>query len=175
MTLNILLKNTGLFLLLVFLQVFIFNNIHFTTLKIDINFYVLLILLLSFDISGWALLLTAFFVGLFFDMFADTGGVHSASLVFIAFLRPFVLNLLKPRDGYLPDTVPGINTYGLSWFIKYVFILVFFQNIAYYLLIQYSFKDLGNVIFRAIVSSIIVLILIVSGLILFSGNKVKNN
>ncbi len=108
------------------------------------------------------------------DMFTDSGGVHSASLVFVAFLRPFFLNVLKPRDGYLSDSAPDIYIYGFSWFVKYAFILIFIHSIAYYALVQFSFDHFGNIILRATLTSMINLILIVSALILFSGKKTKN-
>jgi hypothetical protein len=45
-------------------------------------------------------LITAFLLGITVDMFVDTPGVHTSASVFMAFVRPFVLRILAPRDGY---------------------------------------------------------------------------
>ncbi len=170
MTLNVLLKNAGLFLLLIFLQVFLLNNISLTKFGININFYVLLILILPFEISGWLLLLSAFFLGLSLDMFADTGGVNAASLLFVAFLRPLTLKILNPRDGYLPDTKPGISQYGFLWFVKYAFILIFIHNLLYWLFIKFSFSNFFLTLYKAFISTLLVLILVLLSQFLFGKN-----
>ncbi|RLD50843.1 MAG: rod shape-determining protein MreD [Bacteroidetes bacterium] len=170
MTLNVLLKNVGLFLLLIFLQVFLLNNISLTKFGININFYVLLILILPFEISGWLLLLSAFFLGLSLDMFADTGGVNAASLVFVAFFRPLILKILNPRDGYLPDTKPGIFQYGFLWFLKYAFILVFIHNLLYWLFLEFSFSNFFLTLYKALISTFLVLILVLLSQFLFGKN-----
>ncbi len=160
MTLNVLLKNIGLFLLLIFLQVFLLNNISLTKFGININFYVLLILILPFETPPWLLLISAFFMGLSLDMFADTGGVNSASLLIAAFLRPLILKILHPRDGYLSDSKPGIFQYGFIWFFKYAVILVFIHNLAYWIFITFSFSNFFLSLYKAIISTLLVLILV---------------
>ncbi|NPA67230.1 MAG: rod shape-determining protein MreD [Chlorobi bacterium] len=168
MTLNVLLKNAALFLLLIFLQIFLFDNIKLTSYEVRPLFYVLFILLLPFDISGWALLLSAFFTGLILDMFEDTGGVHAASLLIAAFLRPMVLRILSTRDGYLPDTSPSITLYGFSWFLKYAFILALVHNAAYYIFLKFGFQDFSQTLIKTITASVTVSALIILSQFLFA-------
>jgi len=170
LTLNVLIKNAGLFLLLIFLQIFLLNNISLTKFDININFYVLLILILPFEIPGWLLLLSAFFLGFFLDMFADTGGIYAASLLFVAFLRPLTLKILQPRDGYLPDTSPGIFQYGFIWFLKYSLILIFVDNLFYWLFIKFSFSNFLLTLYKSIISTFFVLILVLLSQFLFGKN-----
>lgn len=172
---DVLLKNLGLFLFLIFLQVFLLNNISLTKFGLNLNFYVLLILILPFEIRGWVLLLTAFFLGLSLDIFADTGGINSASLLFVAFLRPSILKILNPRDGYLPSTKPGIFNYGILWFLKYSFILVFIHNLMYWLFINFSFSNFFLTLYKAILSTLYVLILIFLSQFLFGKNPDSRN
>jgi len=171
LTPNILLKNAGLFLLLIFLQVFLLNNISLTKFGININFYVLLILVLPFEIPGWLLLLTAFSLGLSLDIFADTGGVNAASLLFVAFFRPLVLKILHPRDGYLPDTKPGISNYGFLWFFKYSVILIFIHNLMYWLFIKFSFSNFLFTLYKTFIATLIVLILVFLSQFLFAKHN----
>ena len=152
MTLNVFLKYLGRFVILVLLQVLLLNNITLTEYGITPLFYILFILLLPFETPGWTLLLFAFFLGFFVDMFCDTGGVHSASSVFAAFLRPLILRVLKIRDGYTPETTPVIHFYGFSWFFKYAGLIILIHHFSYMLLIEFTFdhffvtalKTLGN-------------------------------
>ncbi len=171
MTLNVLLKNAGLFLLLIVLQVFLLNNIYITRFGININFYVLLILILPFETKPWVLLVSAFLMGLSLDMFADTGGVNAASLLIAAFLRPVTLKVLHPRDGYLPDTSPGIFQYGILWFLKYSIILIFIHNLAYWIFIKFGFTDFFLSLYKALISTFLVLILIFLSQFLFGKNN----
>lgn len=175
LTLNVLLKNAGFFLLLIFLQVFLLNNISLTKFGININFYILLILLLPFEVPGWVLLLSAFFLGLSLDIFADTGGINSASLLIVAFMRPVTLKILNPRDGYLPETSPGIYNYGFLWFLKYSFILVFIHNLMYWLFIKFSFSNFFLTFYKAFLSTLFVLVLIFLSQFLFGKNPHSGN
>jgi rod shape-determining protein MreD len=127
--------------ILVFLQVLILNNVQLTEYGITPFFYIIFILLLPFETPGWSLLLFAFFLGFFIDMFCDTGGVHAASSVFVAFLRPLILRILKVRDGYSPETTPVIYYYGFPWFFKYAALIVLLHHFSYIILIEFSFDN----------------------------------
>ncbi len=157
--------------MLIFLQLFLFENISLTKFEISPGFYILFILILPFDIPGWILLTSAFFLGLFIDISFDTGGVNAASSVLTAFLRPAVLNFLTPRDGYISDSVPGINNYGISWFLKYSAILIFIHNFSYYFFSKLSFAGFTTLFIKTIISTIIVIILIFLSQLLFSKNN----
>ncbi|NOZ35924.1 MAG: rod shape-determining protein MreD [Chlorobi bacterium] len=148
------------------------NNISLTKFGINPNFYVLLILVLPFETPAWLLLVSAFLMGISMDMFADTGGVNAASLLVVAFFRPLVLKILNPRDGYLPDSAPGVNHYGFLWFLKYSTILVFIHSLTYRLFLKFSFSDFFLSLYKAFISTILVLILIFLSQFLFGK---KNN
>ena len=92
------------FILLVFLQVFILNNIQFSG-YINPYIYVLFILILPFEIPSWFLIIIAFFLGLTIDLFSHTVGMHSSATVFMAFLRPYVLKIISPAFVKVPAVV----------------------------------------------------------------------
>ena len=143
------------------LQVLLLNNITLTELGITPYFYILFILLLPFETSNWSLLLFAFFLGLFIDMFTDTPGVHSAAAVFIAFLRPFVLKLLSGRDGYPPETSPRISWFGFTWFFKYTVILTAIHHLIYFLVLEFSFENFALTLFKVLITGFLTTILII--------------
>ena len=126
-------RNIIRFLFLVFIQVLIFNNIQFSGL-INPYIYVIFILLLPFKTPTWALLGLAFLLGISVDLFANTPGMHSTATVLMAFLRPYVLSIIAPRDGYETGTFPRLYYYGFFWFLKYAAILVTIHHLSLFYL-----------------------------------------
>ncbi len=161
MTLNVLFKNIGIFAFVFFLQVLLLNNIHFTELGVTPYFYIIFILLLPFDTPKWSLLLSAFFLGLFVDMFEDTGGVHASATVFVAFVRPFLLKVLSGRDGYSLESLPRISWYGFLWFLKFTLISVLIHNFVYFLVLEFSFANFSILLAKIFLTSVLSVVLII--------------
>lgn len=84
------------FILLVLVQVLLFNKIRFAGF-INPFVYPLFILLLPVRIPKTLLLLLSFITGLTIDIFSDTMGMHAAATVFLGYLRPAILKLLYTR------------------------------------------------------------------------------
>lgn len=148
-------------MLLAFLQVLVLNNINLGEYGITPFVYILLIIVLPFETSNVSLLLFAFFLGLFIDVFEDTGGVHASATVFIAFIRPFILNIFKGRDGYPIESTPGISDYGFVWFIKYAFVLIFVHSFIYYIVLQFSFENFFLILLKMLFTGILTIFLII--------------
>jgi cell shape-determining protein MreD len=146
---------------LIFLQVFLLNNIRIGELGITPYFYILFLLLLPFEVPGWLLLIFGFVTGISIDIFSDTAGLHSGACVFIAFVRPYVLRLISIREGYSPETSPGIYHYGIPWFMKYATILVALHHFIFFLIMYFSFESFFKAFPLYIFSVIFTLILII--------------
>jgi rod shape-determining protein MreD len=149
-----------IFIVLVFLQVFVFNSIQFSGL-INPYFYVIYILLLPFETPGWILLLSSFFLGFTIDTFSNTLGLHAAACTFMAVLRPSVLNSFSPRDGYEPGTLPRLSYYGFTWFLKYTLILVFVHHIVLFYFEIFRLSDFFSTMLRALLSTMFTTAIIV--------------
>lgn len=147
------------FILLVFLQVFILNNIQFSG-YINPYIYVMFILVLPFETPGWLLLILAFILGLTVDLFSNTLGMHSTATVVMAFLRPYVLKIISPRDGYESETLPQMRYYGASWFIRYAAILIFVHHFVLFYIEVFRVSNFFNTFVRVILSSIFTIILV---------------
>ncbi len=78
------------FVVLVLFQVILFNHINFLGW---INPYVYILFVLFFPVksSRMVFIFLSFLLGLTIDMFSDSGGVHAAASVFIAYIRPVFL------------------------------------------------------------------------------------
>jgi hypothetical protein len=122
--------------------------------------YILFILLLPFETPRWALLIMAFLLGLSVDIFTNTPGMHAAATVFMAFLRPFILNLDEPRDGYEPGTFPRLYYYGFPWFLKYTLILTLVHHFTLFYIEVFRFSDFFPTLLRVLLSSLLSITLI---------------
>lgn len=153
-------RNIFRFIVLVLIQVLILNNIEFSG-YINPFLYVLFILLLPFETPAWLLLVSGFALGLTVDLFMNTPGLHAAATVLTAFVRPFVLRIFAPRDGYEPGTYPRIFYYGVSWFFKYSALLIVIHHLFLFYLEVFRFTDFFCTFFRFILSSVFSIILVV--------------
>ena len=88
-------------------------------------------------------LLLAFGMGLTMDIFYDTGGLHAAAAVLLGFLRPWVLRLLTPRDGYDNADTVNVHQMGWQWFGVYLTLLLLLHHTAFFLLELGSFRHFG--------------------------------
>jgi len=153
-------RNIFRFIVLVLIQVLILNNIEFSG-YINPFLYVLFILLLPFETPAWLLLVSGFVLGLTVDLFMNTPGLHAAATVLMAFVRPFVLRIFAPRDGYEPGTFPRIFYYGVSWFFKYSALLIVIHHFFLFYLEVFRFTDFFSTFSRVILSSVFSIILVV--------------
>ena len=161
------------FILLVFLQVFIFNNIQFSGF-INPYIYIIFILLLPFETPKWLILFLAFLLGLTVDLFTNTIGMHSSATVFMAFLRPYLLKVLAPRDGYEAETLPQLNYYGFGWFLRYASVLVIVHHLFLFYIEVFSFSNFFFTLLRVILSSIFsIFLIVISQYFFYSKNKRK--
>jgi len=99
-------------------------------------------------------LLLSFGVGLTMDIFYDTGGLHAAAAVLLGFLRPWVLRLLTPRDGYDNADAVNVHQMGWQWFGVYLPLLVLLHHAAFFLLELGSFRHLGMTMGKILVSAL---------------------
>jgi len=161
------------FFLLVFLQVFIFNNIQFSGF-INPYIYIIFILLLPFETPNWLLLILAFLLGLSVDLFTNTVGMHSSATVFMAFIRPYILKVIAPRDGYETETLPQLNYYGFGWFLRYASVLVIVHHSFLFYIEVFSFSNFFFTLLRVILSSIFsIFLIVISQYFFYSKDKRK--
>jgi rod shape-determining protein MreD len=144
---------------LVLVQILVLNNIQVSGYIVP-HFYVLFILLLPFETPRWLLLPAAFALGITVDLFTQTPGMHTAATVFMAFLRPWVLEMSSPRDGYEPGSFPRLYYYGFQWFLRYTVILVLAHHFILFYIEVFRFSEFFSTLLRVLLSSLFSVILI---------------
>ena len=164
---NIIIRNSLRFIFLVLFQVLVLNNVQFLSF-VNPYFYILFIILLPFETPRWLLLVLAFILGFTIDAFCDSPGLHTSASVFAAFIRPGILSLFSPRDGYEPGTKPQTSYYGFAWFIKYSVFIVLAHHMFLFIMENFSFTYLGQTFLRIIISSIFTMVLVISSQLFMS-------
>lgn len=147
------------FILLVLVQVWILNNIQLSG-YINPYLYIMFLLILPIETSFWILIPAGFLLGITVDMFMHTPGLHAAATVFAAFIRPGVLALIAPGGGYDSNQRPHISFMGLSWYIRYVVIMVLLHHSVLFYLEVFRLTDFFYTLARVLLSSLFTVLLI---------------
>lgn len=146
------LKNIFRFIGLILLQVLVFNRIEISEF-LSPMIIVAFVLSLPFTTPKWVLLVSSFFLGLSADIFMNTPGILSFSLVTIAYFRPFALQFLQPRDGYSIGSTPAVSDLGWNWFFQFSIILTVIFHFLYFVILGFSQDNFLVMIWKTIISS----------------------
>jgi rod shape-determining protein MreD len=150
---NRVLKFALFFILLILLQILLFNNIQFSG-YVNPYVYLIFILLLPVEIPSWLLLPLSFLIGYIIDSFSGSSGVHTSATVLAGFIRPHILRIISPRDGYEADYIPSMRGYGFRWFLTYTVLMVFIHHTALFYLEVFRFTDFFRTMLRVLLSSL---------------------
>lgn len=168
---DIIKRNIIRFIILVLLQVLLLNNINLTSWQIKPFIYILFIMLLPFDTPNWSILLLAFLLGFIIDLFSNSLGIHAFATVFVAFIRPYILQVITSKTNYQNITSPHIAHLGFIWFLKYTLILVFVHHFVYYFMEAFSFKLVFDTLMRVGIGTIYTSIIIFLSQLFISKNR----
>ena len=127
----------------ILVQVYILDKIHLHRFVIPVLYYIF-ILWLPFSLTRISLLFIGFVTGLMLDYFTNTPGLHAAACILIAYARPFVINLLIPKDtAEFNYREPSPRAMGWAPYTVYALVLTVLHHSYMYLL---EWLDLGNMI-----------------------------
>ncbi|OON66809.1 hypothetical protein [Hymenobacter sp. CRA2] len=148
-------------LLLSALRFFLYAGIHVLLISrlalFDVGwcfFYLGFLLFLPIATPVVLTLLLSFLMGFTMDRFYDTGGVHAAAALLLGYLRPWVLRLLTPRDGYDAQDAVNIHQMGWQWFLVYLMLLVSIHHFAFFFLELGSFSAVGLTLLKILASTL---------------------
>lgn len=99
-------------------------------------------------------LVLSFLMGFSMDLFYDTGGLHAATAVLLGYLRPWVLRLLTPREGYDAQDSVNIHQMGWQWFGVYLGLLVLVHHFTFFFLELGSFMAPGLTLVKVLASTL---------------------
>ncbi|MFI2742975.1 rod shape-determining protein MreD [Zhouia sp. PK063] len=157
------------FVLLVLLQVLICNHINFLGY---INPYIYIIFILLFPVSSDTRMLfifLSFLLGITIDIFSDSGGIHAAACVTIAYARPLIFRL---AFGNLIE-YQGLKLNKLSFAQRFFYfsIMIIIHHFVLFSLASFNFAQAILVLKQTLFSSIFTLILVLVLIPLFSRKR----
>jgi len=158
------------FILLAFAQIYIFNKIQVSG-YINPQVYVLFILMLPFEISGFWLLSFAFAMGLTIDYFQHTPGMHAAASVILAFLRPGVIRLVGKKEDLETRQYPNVRDSGTLWFLTYTLILVFLHHLFLFYLEVFRFSEFFQTLLKVLINTVLTSMIIMLIQFLFFSRR----
>ncbi len=153
------------FVVLVFLQVLLLNNVNLAG-YINPYLYILFIILYPLDGNKGLLIFLSFLLGLSIDIFEDSGGVHAAACAFIAYIRPLVLKY-SFGVSYEYNSVK-IRKADPMERLTYIASLVLMHHFVMFSLEIFSFSHIPLVLKFALFSGIFSFVVIHSLVLLFS-------
>lgn len=135
--------------------------------------YYLFILWLPFTLNRLSLLLIGFVTGLTLDYFTTTPGLHAAACTLIAYVRPFIITILIPKDtAEFNYREPSPGAMGWAPYSVYVFVLTILHHTYLTLLQWLQFGTFFGFAIKVLSTTGISLLLILTVELLFP-RKVK--
>jgi rod shape-determining protein MreD len=156
------------FILLLAAQVVIFNNMNFFGFISPFP-YILFIILYPVDGNKSGLLAAAFSLGIIMDMFCNSGGVHAASCLVLAYARP---SLFKFSFGlsYEYQTI-RINDVLTPERFSFILLSVAIHHITLFMLEVFRLSNIWDILLRTITSSIFTIILSIILIYIFKPGR----
>ncbi|OIQ21947.1 rod shape-determining protein MreD [Lacinutrix sp. MedPE-SW] len=162
--------HTVRFIVLLLLQVWVLSHVNFLG-YINPYLYILFIALYPIKNNRMLFILLSFLLGLFIDMFLDSGGMHAAAAVTIAFIRPAALKFSFGAIYEHQAVKFGNTDFGQR--LSYLTILTIIHHFVLFSLDFFNFSKIILILKNTLFSSIFTIILCVLVTIIFSRNEKK--
>ena len=174
---SLLVKNIIRFILFILIQVYVLSQIPPLHQFITPYLYFLFILWLPFNISRFSLLLVSFMLGITLDYFLGTPGLHAAPCVLVAYLRPFLINILISQEGAeLNYAEPSIKSMGFAPYSLYVLVFTF---IHHFYLVLIEWLQFGNFLYFlgkvTATTGVSLLLIFITEMLFFRKQKFRTN
>ena len=163
-----LLRNIIRFSLFILIQVYVLDKIPHLHRFIVPYIYFLFILWLPHATPRVMLLAIGLVTGLSLDYFKMTPGLHAAACVLIAYVRPFIITILSPKDiTEYTHKEPSPKGMGWSPYLVYAFILTLMHHTYLVLLEWLQFGNLLSFLVKVLCTTSISMLLIITVELLF--------
>ncbi|TGD57361.1 rod shape-determining protein MreD [Flavobacterium humi] len=156
------------FILLLAAQIVIFNNIDLFG-YINPYPYILFILLYPVNTNRARLLIASFLLGLTVDLFSNSGGVHAAACLILAYVRPsffkfsfglsYEYQTIKINDRLSPER------------FTFILISILTHHLILFLLELFKFTFILDALLRTIVTTLFTLLVSILIIYLFKPKK----
>lgn len=152
----------------IFVQAFILDKVPHLHRFVVPYLYYLFLLWLPFTMPRLSLLALGFVTGLLLDYFTMTPGLHTAACVLIAYVRPFIITILSPKEAQeFTFREPSPRAMGWGPYSVYALILTFVHHTWLIFLQWLDFGTFFHFAIKVVATTAISMLLIVTVEILF--------
>lgn len=162
------------FIALALFQVIIVNHLNIDGGLIVPLVYPLALLFLPVTLSRLSLMFIGFIMGIIMDMFTGTYGLHTSAMLTLGYLRPYLLSLFSPREGYDNTKALGPEHYGWLWTVKYIGLAFLVHHFWLFNLENFQFFRIPETQIRVVISTILSLTICLLLLLTFNQVRDKN-
>lgn len=149
----------GIFLTLVLLQVFLFDNIALSVYFHPL-IYIAFIIILPLDMRPvWVLLLSAL-LGLTLDIFTGQAGLNVIATTAVGFMRTAIVGLICGRSMGFDDTIPSLHRFTTKNLIGYIVAMVVVHSIIYFGMESLSVMHIMHTLLRIIISDVVAIFIV---------------
>ncbi|WP_016988231.1 hypothetical protein [Flavobacterium sp. ACAM 123] len=156
------------FILLLAVQIVIFNNMSFLGFIMPLP-YMLFIILYPVNGNRSGLLLTSFLLGLTMDVFSNSGGVHAAACVTLAYLRPYIFKF-SFGISYEYQTIK-LNDVLTPERFSFILISVIIHHFTLFILEAFQVSFFWDILIRTLLSTVFTIISCIIIIYLIKPNK----
>ena len=154
--------------LFVLVQVYVLDKVPHLHRFIVPYLYFLFILWLPFSMPRLLLLAAGFATGLTLDYFKMTPGLHTAACLLIAYVRPFIINIIMPKEvTEFNYHEPSPSAMGWGPYLIYAFILTLLHHTYLVMLEWLQFGSLLHFLIKVGATTAISMLLIITVELLF--------
>lgn len=163
-----LLTNILRFVLLLAVQILIFNNMTFLGFIIPLP-YLLFIILFPVNGNKSGLLVASFLLGIIMDVFSNSGGIHATACLTLAYLRP---SLFKFAFGvsYEYQTIK-LNDVLTPERFSFISLAVLIHHFTLFLLEAFQISFFLDLLIRTLLSALFTIISCIIIIYLIKPNK----
>lgn len=120
--------------------------------SVHIMVYPMLIIALPFNTKPIWLMLAGFLIGISVDAFTDTFGLHASAAVLVAYLRPELMKIISPREGYDMLLSPNVKDMGFRWYTLILLIALSVHHLWFFAFESFNLYDFGFILLKTVVS-----------------------
>ena len=165
---SIALVNIFRFVLLLAIQILVFNNMDFWG-YVSAFPYILFIILYPVNGNKYGLLLSSFFLGIIMDLFCNSGGVHATACVLLAYFRPAFFKFSFGLS-YEYQTI-RLNDVLTPERFTFILLSVITHNFTLFILESFQISFILDVLLRTLLSTVFTTISCIILIYLIKPNK----
>lgn len=151
-----LLVNIFRFILLLAVQIIVFNNMTFLGFILPMP-YLLFIILYPVNGNKSGLLLASFLLGIIMDLFSNSGGIHATACLVLAYFRPYIFKF-SFGVSYEYQTIK-LNDVLTPERFSFILLSVIIHHFTLFTLEAFQVSFFLDILIRALLSTVFTVII----------------